>query len=536
MMVLRTFVWFVLIQSIFCDISMNNEGKASMQGQGADSNTPQSGQSPEDSGIVPEHFNEVQSQNVIKDVNAQEQVNPASDPVSKSDTSQPGFKSQVDTINNKGQESLNYDDSELKQSADETRYVSLDTNMFEETGDKDESLVEQMNRLSEKIRKSQDKKLVEEMMVASSNDEIYENVNSKTDGTSESEQMSSKINADHFSSSLHIKTDVKRVNEHDSKRESNPDRPKEGIYTDPENIQMQQREVLLPGSQGGKNQIKKTVTEQMHELVNDINNGQMFVPTIHQADDEPGTFPDDADLNKDHDINDINLNTKVQKHNSDVGIQNTDPPKSDIQPTRTSDPEQMLSSSKPYEQVHVTGRVDVGATPTLDDLKKTFSDAVTTTKHDNKIQPTTDTPVYVTKEAYDGQTKKQMRLDKQRKLSAKSALKETATEMNFLHQGKDEQSLESQVYNLHLSATPLAVPASQTVEIPQSQEKASGTIYETRIETQPETNLKDNLERQLQNDVMPSSTFEQGKVTRMRAKCTNVITLGFTALALSAVL
>ena len=510
MWLVRLCFCIAFIQNTFCDISVKNDGRTSMQTEGTDGNTQNSDQNTQESGTVTEHIIDGQSQNDNKNVKSQKYDNP-SNLIPKSDTFQPGLKSQIDNID-KSNEALEAHEHALKDGAvfdtnddhDKTMYVAKD-DIFEDIGDKDESLVEQMNRLSEKIRQAQGEKSVEEMTMSSSDVSKSKIFKSKgvTNGITKSQP--------------HV------VREGDQDRKSNSGIPFKESLEDPLssdrtiNHHTNAQAIDNVQSKGTQQQSKESVIDQIQNIAKDIDAGHVFVPNVQQAEDEPGTFPEDAALDISEDASNLNINTQTQALSSDVGIQNTQPPVSNIHPTKTNDPMHNGISDEP-----TAGRVDNRATPTIDGIKKTLSDVVVTMKQGDVIQPTSDIPMQATKQVYNGKTKKQMRLEKRNdKLAAASTIKDSATEVNVVHthNQRQEQSLESPVYNLHLSATDSLPPLSETVKIAISEDKAEGTIYETRVESNTETNMANEryVEDKGQKEVMPSSTLlPQGKVQHWR--------------------
>lgn len=461
----------VIFQQTFCDIPVTNE-----QTQAGDGSSKNTGQDSQDSGIVHEHQNH--NHKVNKDPSTMHTKPQNLDPKA--------FKSQIDSTvvseNN---------DKERKTEEDSLVFAVPDGEFFEEDGKPDESLVDQMNRLSEKIKKSQENKPVEEMTVASNTEK---NVNHKS-------EKRNNLNdpASYSDPSGHSTTK-------DAGIEPKLGTPDEGTL--PQNLKEVNNEIKeeIPVAHSNNQRQKESVTEQIKKISKDIDVGNIRMPKIEQPDDEEGTFPKDNEL--DFVGEDLNLNskTKVQTQNSKVGIENTLAPSShihhNVQATKNNEPVVQTNNAKKERD----GDVDVRVTPTIEELKNTISDTVLETIKDERILTTTHIPEQQTRQVYDGKTKKNLRMEKQKRQQSSSS--DHALKATEVHIESSEKKLEASVTdntpeNLHLSAT-LVAASSHSVKMTQSEEKV--TEYETQ--TEPQAQVKEILEKQKEEkeEVVPTAT------------------------------
>lgn len=511
---------FVFIHCILCDntANTNRQGDSSSNvGEGiANANS-------QDSGNVPDRTKS-QFQNDRTNVEMT-QLDPSSLP--DASKGKPGLKTQTDNSDKIKSDNLEINEivneNDVKNSEEINQnslfFVSEDS-VFEETGNEGESLVDQMNRLSEKIKKSQGQNTVTEM------GESRDSSDSRKESDLPSSFHGSKQVIDYDEQgdmALQYQADMP----HDQGREPDSGTPDQNVVPESRKFgsaysddpQKLPENVVVNVDEQNK---KETVAELMKKLEKDIDEGNIYMPKIDQPyEEEEEAFPDDDALHSTNEGNDVNVNTHVQVPDTEVGIQNTVPPVTDsILATKTNEPlqKQTLVSSED----NLADTLDVRATPTLEELKKTVSDALVTTKLDQQIEPTANIPVESTgsKQAYDGKSKKQLRLEKHRRAiaSATATVKESATHVHSHMDEKLETVEENAPQNLHLSATKATVKSGD-VEIPKSEQKPTGMIYETKVDNLPPPNRKAKTgeEKKEQDKVMPTATIlNSGKVKLKR--------------------
>jgi hypothetical protein len=488
----------ILICDIHCDTSIGNNGNNKLsQSSEKDSKVSQHENdgknkvSLEESGInvIPKSSHDNLN---VKHASPNDIKQPLESSLSDQGNREASSKSQsvdkIDHTSNNDSPSSVVPPDQINSDKVENKVGSLDMDsgdvLFEESGSPEESLVDQMKRLSEKIKERQNKESVEMEMpdniekkeIKLENKEIEELAEQGDDRLDENSEKT--LNTGDKFEQVEIESKQFEVN-------------RENIEDDKHDVNVQVNEIKEVIEQDSK----ETLMEQMKKLEKEVTEGEIDIPSLVPSYDNEH-LPNEEELEEAAAAAEINGNVYNQditgksdeqsgKPSSELFIDNTQPPSSDILPSKTDEQINENINKQTNEQIQVR------LTPSFENVKSTVQ-TMSQIDVTEQIQPTAKVDMKSSKKVLNAQERKNLRLaknkretdldEKQIPAPVKTNVNPTPVhELNIGTQQSKEMSKEMTAAVDANSATEKEDIKTVSEELETSENDITGTVYDTNV-------------------------------------------------------
>ena len=353
--------------------------------------------------------------------------------------------------------------------------------LFEETGGPEDSLVDQMKRLSEKIKESEKKESVEMKMP----DKLSEKeIKMETENI---EKLADKVNDivrldDNSGTKLKTEDTGDEVKIKEFDRENN----KDNLNIQNGDLNLKVHKVEQNVEQGNR----ETIMEQMKKLEKEALERETDIPSLNPSYGNED-LPSEEELEEadkgDKIYNQDNLgksDDQFGQPSSEVVIDNTQPPPSDILPTKTEG----------HLNEHIkqtTEQLQLRPTPSLENVKSTVH-TLSQVDATEQIQPTARADMKSSKRILNAQERKNLRLAKNKKqtdtdekqIPAPVKTNVNPTPIHEVNVGTKETEIVNKEVRAAVDVNAATEPENiKTVaeELETSENDITGTAYDTNV-------------------------------------------------------